>query len=640
MRRRMVVFLGHVPPAPSTLAAIALTSSLALGFPPAQRPGPTPTGDASIEVDKQRLERIENLSESLANDLLKLSVATRDRNGDEIARHFSPRLVATPLPTVPAPLESRATWITEHGWRRTGTGEVTRGGDLVEMSREVLLARLGELLDHFSSVEDARFKVKEANFELPVESGTHHSDGANVAAGQGGGSDHATVVGTAHIKMFVIGRDAEGRREWLTSWMQVEAEGTLRAPSADTTARGSTVGGVAGSGTSAALTPGGAEDPVQQWQIRRLHLESLESMVAERDLFVEVAQPAHVDEHFPDFGTPPNDAVIAHGGAAGDVNHDGLLDLVVTGVSGAHLYLNDGEGGFVDASEQSLLSLVPRATGALLLDGDNDGDLDLFLAAVGQQKYLENRLVPDGLVQYFDVSIEAGVALDAVGFSAAATDVNGDGLPDVYVASYNRYGVVMPDSWHGASNGTPNLLFINQGGGRFREAGLQWGVRDGRWSYAATFADVDRDGDQDLYVANDFGSNALYLNERTHFREAASDHGVVDPGNGMGAAFGDYDNDGDLDLHVTNMSSTAGNRILARLIPEADRESSVLKKLAAGNSLFENLGDGHYRDVTQEVGGLSGGWAWGGGFIDLDNNGWEDLYTPNGFVSGKSMNDT
>ena len=229
---------------------------------------------------------------------------------------------------------------------------------------------------------------------------------------------------------------------------------------------------------------------------------------------------------------------------------------------------------------------------------------------------------------------------EAIGFSDGAADVNGDGWQDVYVASYNRYGTVMPNSWRRATNGTPNLLFINRGDGTFREAGRDWGVRDARWSYAAAFADIDENGDQDLYVANDFGENALYLNEGGRFRDAASELGVLDPGNGMGAAFGDFDNDGDLDLHVTNMSSTAGNRILARLMPEARADSSVLKKLAAGNTLFEYRGEAGFVDVSADVGGLSAGWAWGGGFVDFNNDGWEDLYAPNGFISGKSMNDT
>ena len=115
---------------------------------------------------------------------------------------------------------------------------------------------------------------------------------------------------------------------------------------------------------------------------------------------------------------------------------------------------------------------------------------------------------------------------------------------------------------------------------------------------------------------------------------------MIDPGNGMGVSFGDYNNDGLLDLHVTNMSSTAGNRILTRLFPKDTPKENVLKKLAAGNSLYQNVGKGRFKDVTSDIGGLSAGWAWGGGFVDIDNDGWEDLYSPNGFISGKSMKDT
>ena len=124
------------------------------------------------------------------------------------------------------------------------------------------------------------------------------------------------------------------------------------------------------------------------------------------------------------------------------------------------------------------------------------------------------------------------------------------------------------------------------------------------------------------------------------FVDVAEERSITEPGFGMGVSFGDYDNDGDLDLHITNMSSTAGNRILRMLYPEGHEIRETLSKQAAGNSLYERRDDGTFREVTSEVGGLSGGWAFGGGFIDFDNDGWEDLYTPNGFVSGKSMKDT
>jgi hypothetical protein len=329
-----------------------------------------------------------------------------------------------------------------------------------------------------------------------------------------------------------------------------------------------------------------------------------------------------------------------HGAAASDVNKDGFVDLFVTSATRNFLYLNDGKGKFNDASKETGVLNLASGVAPLFVDYDNDGDEDLFISNVGQQTLFENRLVPGGKLDFVDVSLEANVASDAIGFSAVAGDVNGDGFQDIYVTGYNRYSQVVPDSWFRARNGTPNLLFINQKNGTFKEEAAKWGVQDARWSYAAAFNDVNGDGKLDLYVANDFGEKAMFINKGDKFDDEAKERGVLDPGNGMGVSFGDFNNDGLLDLHATNMSSTAGNRILSRLFPTSDPKNNVLKKLAAGNNLYQNLGNGVYKDMTADVGGFSGGWAWGGGFIDFDNDGWEDLFTPNGFISGKSMKDT
>ena len=476
------------------------------------------------------------------------------------------------------------------------------------MDRDTFLLGLENLLEHFLSIEDVRFKVKQASFDNQGNS-------------------------AANISFFIVGRNPTGRREWLTATANIEAfrDSEQKVDSGRISVLPD---------TEPPLNENGGVPEDEPWKITRFELDTVKSMVAERELFSEVALPAGLHTEFPRYGVAPNDTVSAHGVAVADVNGDGLLDIVTTGVMQNSLYLNNGEGSFNDVTQESFLALSPPATGPLFVDYDNDGDSDLFLATVGNQVLLENRLVPDGVLHFLDRSIEAGVYVPANGFSAVATDVNGDGLQDIYVASYNRYGIVMPNSWDQATNGTPNLLFLNQGDGTFLEVATEWGVRDSRWSYAAAFADIDGDGDQDLYVSNDFGENGLYLNEQGGFREAAMERGVLDPGNGMGVAFGDYDNDGDLDLHVTNMSSTAGNRILSRMYPDADPEELVLKKLAAGNSLFANDGSGHFDNVTHDVGGLPAGWAFGGGFIDFDNDGWEDIYSPNGFISGKTMEDT
>jgi hypothetical protein len=191
------------------------------------------------------------------------------------------------------------------------------------------------------------------------------------------------------------------------------------------------------------------------------------------------------------------------------------------------------------------------------LDRDNDGDQDLFLAAVGPQVLLENRWVPEGRVRFLDVSEEAGVGVPAVGFSASAADVNGDSYPDVYVTSYNRYGDVMPNSWDRATNGTPNLLLVSRGDGTYREEARERGIADGRWSYAASFADADGDGDQDLFVANDFGEDGFFRNDGGRFTDVTQISGLAFASAGAAALWLDVDNDGRLDLLTTALGFLA-----------------------------------------------------------------------------------
>lgn len=529
-----------------------------------------------IELDKAELEQTEDLSESLANSLLEFSVTVRERDLKRIGEFFESPSRVTPWPALSGAADADFKWIS------TAAPRVTRKRPK-KVPRTGLVKSWAKFLDSFSSVEDARFQVKGARFN----------------------ERRAKVEGKGDLKFFLIGRDGKNHRFW-----------------------------VKGTGRLVAVKTG-----EENWQISEFQLDEVRTMRASADLFSEVCIPAGVSNSLPRYGEPGNDDFVYHGAAAGDLNQDGLQDLVVTGINRNYLYLNQG-GRFQDVADKAGISITPPGTAPLLLDYDNDGDLDVFMASVGEQMLFENRLVPSGRLLFFDISQEVGIAVNAIGFSATAGDVNKDGWTDVYVASYNRYGRVMPDSWHRASNGTPNLLFLNQGNGSFREAGAAWGVRDQRWSYAAQFADINGDGRLDLYVANDFGENGYYVNLGGRFEDRAASMELLDPGNGMGVSFGDFNNDGRIDLYVTNMSSTAGNRILDRLFPQGRGDRSGLKKLAAGNSLFEGLDGGGFRDVSGKFGPFVAGWAWGGVFVDFDNDGWEDLYSPNGFISGKSMKDT
>ncbi|MFQ5722888.1 MAG: FG-GAP repeat domain-containing protein [Terriglobia bacterium] len=531
---------------------------------------------------------IESLSESLANDLLDLSVAVRERDLRSAAEFFADTLEATPFPAEFTPTTTEVKWIASHGWRREETPR--------PMTRQEFLSAFANWLNHFGQIEDVRFKVKDARFEESAEI----VPGAEVPTARMGSR------GQARVAFFLVGRDEEDRREWVRGVVFTKIR---RAEN-------------------------------NRWQFEEFVLDSLDSLVATTDLFSEVALPAGVSLSRAPYGSAGNSGFAWHGAAAADWNDDGWIDLFVTGPDRNFLYMNNGKGGFQEESQAAGLSWVAGGVAPVALDYDNDGDEDVFISAVGPQILLENRLIPDGRLFFREVSAEAGVAVVGLGFSTVVGDVNQDGWPDVYVTCYNHYGRVVPNSWYQATNGTPNLLFVNQGNGRFREEAARWGVDDRRWSYAATFADLNGDGRQDLYVANDFGENGFFINQGDHFTDEARPRGVLDPGYGMGVSLGDYNNDGLLDLHVTNMSSTAGNRILGRLLPESKPQDSVLKKIASGNSLFENQGDGYFREVTWEAGNFAAGWGWGGGFFDFDNDGSEDLFVPNGFISGKSMHDT
>jgi len=569
-------------------SALILTVGLATGGAAGQTTAPSPQS-----VDAHRLEVSEELSESLANDLLELSVITKNRDREQTALFFPEELTADPFPSEPANTKPEVKWVLSHGW----TAPVaTSSLQPAKIKAAKFLDGWSAFLDHFSEVEDARFKVKVSSFDDSAQA----IIGAEVPTAVPGATGHARVA------FFVIGRDHENRREW--------AKGVVEADLVYATNK--------------------------HWQFQSFKLTSFDSLVATTDIFSEVSEPAGVAATLPAFGSRGNDSFTYHGAAAADFNNDGWVDLFVCGIDHNYLYRNDGHGHFRDVSKEAGLEFVPPCVGVVALDYDNDGAEDVFLTNVGPQMLLRNRLKQDGKLVFQDVSDDAHVSHDAIGFSAAVGDVNGDGLPDVYVTSYNYYGKVVPNSWFQATNGTANLLFINQGDGTFKEEAHKWGVDDRRWSYAAESVDINGDGKLDLYVVNDFGEKAFFINKGDHFEDEAAQRGVLDPGNGMGVSFGDFNNDGLLDLHVTNMSSTAGNRILTRLFPNSSVKDNVLKKLAAGDSLYQNMGNGNFKDVTADVGGLSAGWAWGGGFVDFDNDGWSDLYMPNGFISGKSMKDT
>jgi hypothetical protein len=141
---------------------------------------------------------------------------------------------------------------------------------------------------------------------------------------------------------------------------------------------------------------------------------------------------------------------------------------------------------------------------------------------------------------------------------------------------------------------------------------------------------------------NDFGRNNLYRNDGGRFRDIAAKVGVEDMAGGMSASWGDGNGDGKMDIYVGNMFSAAGNRVTYQRKFNASRKSgdtSAMQRMARGNSLFQQGPDGVFRDASEEAGVTMGRWAWSSGFVDLNNDGWEDLVVANGYLSNPKTDD-
>ena len=331
----------------------------------------------------------------------------------------------------------------------------------------------------------------------------------------------------------------------------------------------------------------------------------------------------------------------------GDFNGDGLDDVYVCQAAGLpnRLFVQNPDGTATDVAAEAGVDWLEPTFSALLVDLDNDGDQDLVLAWVHGLMFMSN----DGRGHFRQQFL---APLSNPAYSLAAADYDLDGDLDVYSCVYgsatSRPGELAdPIPYHDANNGDANHLWRNdnlKGTWKFTDVtdAVGLGENNSRWSFAAAWEDFDNDGDMDLYVANDYGRNNLYKNEQGRFTDVAATAGVEDGSFGMSVSWGDYNNDGLTDLYVSNMFSGAGNRVTYQRNFKADASEEVKDKyryMARGNSLFENVGDGTFRDVGVEAGVNMGRWAWASLFVDLDNNGSEDLLVANGYLTNKRPDD-
>ncbi|MFQ5776649.1 MAG: FG-GAP repeat domain-containing protein [Terriglobia bacterium] len=402
------------------------------------------------------------------------------------------------------------------------------------------------------------------------------------------------------------------------------------------------------------------------WQFAKLTAELARLVHADRPQFVDVTRSALGDgpafeqlQKGLEYWTLNLDVsfmtnqVGHHGVAVADVEGDGDEDFYVAQPSGLpnRFFESNGDGTFTERARDAGLDLLDDTSAPLFLDFDNDGDPDLLLLGPWGPLLFRN----DGGWNFTRLDATA-IGLMRPGqvfhnlMSACAADYDRDGWLDFYATSYVLQHSIeglasRPMPYHDAQNGPPNILYRNNGDGTFSQTTEASGMNqnNNRFSFACAWADYDKNGYPDLYVANDFGRNNLYRsNGDGTFGDVAAEAGVEDIAAGMSAAWVDYDNDGWLDLYVGNMWSSAGLRLTMQKEFQSGAhpsQRSLFRRHAKGNTLFRNRGDGTFEDVSDTAGVTLGRWAWSSDFFDLDRDGFQDLFILNGFITNESKQD-
>ena len=319
-----------------------------------------------------------------------------------------------------------------------------------------------------------------------------------------------------------------------------------------------------------------------------------------------------------------------------DYNNDGWNDFYLTsskqGTDNA-LYKNLGDGKFKDiAKELGVGSINDEGTGssmgAVWSDINNDGFEDLFVYKWGKPRLFLN----NGGDGFEDISEGANLPKWVNANAAIWLDYNNDGLVDLLIGGYYHEEInlwklentlIMPESFEYANNGGRNYLLENQGDKTFKDVTFSNGLTTTKWTLALGAIDFDGNGYQDIFIANDYSVDELYMNlGEDGFVEVGKEARIgYAPKSGMNVSIADIMNKDQFSVYVSNIT-----------------EMGILLQ---GNNMWVPTEADEKLVFSNRAGAMGielGGWSYGSQFGDLNNDGYQDLYLANGYISAAKNN--
>ena len=382
------------------------------------------------------------------------------------------------------------------------------------------------------------------------------------------------------------------------------------------------------------------------------------------DLNFSLVDPSHSGIQFENkitegknlnYFTYPN--IYSGGGVAvGDLDNDGLADIYFSGnMVKNRLYKNRGNMQFEDVTEKSgvgALNIVRWTRGVTMVDINNDGLLDIYVSVSDPPGRRNNLLyVNQGNMAFKEMASDYGIDDDSNSVQSVFFDYDRDGDVDLYISVYPPFNLHNSNYFFKEKNENPKYaesdrLYRNEGEGKFVDVTEESGVLNYGLSLNASISDFNSDGWFDIYVSNDFNAkDFLYINQRDGtFKDELEKYFPHTSNFGMGTDAADFNNDGYVDLFQSDMMSD--NNIGKKTNMSPMNTAIFDEALASGlhyqymrNCLQLNNGDGTFSDVAEISGVGYTDWSWASLFVDLNNDGWKDLFVSNGMRRNVNNND-